>query len=251
MATAQVSTELTARAVNIAGTEIPDWMAGLGALILLIAVLKIILPGKSGEKKRKTKRDRELAAIYERRNEEYKHLTEAMQPLIQLQEDLNGRLKRLMERELKTATQELKRERLESDLKQFETTPYSKLNSWHLKVEGRDGHIPVVRIRNTGTHYGSSGVLGAVDHEDTENWERTFRYVFRNTPGSDHENLHSYAFLTLEDAKRLIEQSFIYCVSELPFGFTPDMLGLTEGPSPEQIIRSNPATGHSTSHFAR
>ena len=238
---------IVARAYSIGGQDVPVWLVWIGGAILGLIVLKLLFFRESTAKKDARKRQEWQA----RQEEEFAPLIDAMQPLIKLQEDLNGRLKRLMERELKTATQELKRERLESDLKQFTEGRYSKLNSWHFNVFEKHGFMPVIRVRTTGSHECPHGVLGAIEFEDTEKWERTFRYLFKNVPVADHENHRDYAIFTLPDAKRFLEQCFIVGVNELPFGFTPEMLGLQEGPKPIELVRANPAGSPSSSHFAK
>lgn len=237
---------LTARAYTIGGQQIPEWFVWGAAAIGILLLFKLFFSGGSDKKDA-----RKRQAWQARQEEEYAPLIAAMQPLISLQEDLNERLKRLMERELKTATKELKRERLESDLTQFTQSRYSKLNSWHLNLFEKDGFMPVIRIRTTGGYECPHGALGAVEYEDTEKWERGFRYLFKNVPVADHENNRDYALFSLEDAKRFMEQCFVVAVSELPFGFTPEMLGLQDGPKPIDLVRANPAGSASTWHFAK
>lgn len=250
MARIELANTILARAITIGDMDIPDIYVWGGAAILFYIFLKLIRPKKSADERRKDGLIAQKAARDAAKEEEYSDLIEAMQPFLNLQEDLNQRLKSLLERELKSTTNELKREHLERDLGNFSTTKDGRLTSIFLGVKERPGSMPVIRFVRTKGLPASHTVLGAIRHEDTEKWERGFRYLFKEVSMVDGDSGHTFAVMDKEDAIALVKRIFVLTASQMPYGFTAETFGLEDG-SPHEIIKGNPVKGHHwPTHFA-
>lgn len=239
-----------ARGIAIGGTDIPDVYVWIGGAILLAIFLKLVMSWKSPATRRKDNAIAKRAADIAVREEEYKDLIEAMQPLLDLQAHLNQELKSRLERELRSTTNELKREHLERNLSEFSTMSDGRMTSIFLDVKERPGSMPVISFVRTKTLPAAYSVLGAVRHEDTEKWERGFRYLFKEVSMVEGDSGRALAYLDEAAAVSLLKRIFVLTASQLPFGFTAETFGLESG-SPHEIIKANPVQGdHWPRHFA-
>ncbi|GGA07935.1 hypothetical protein GCM10010923_17550 [Blastomonas marina] len=183
------------------------------------------------------------------RDEAIERLFEGMQPLVRHAEALNRRLRDLLERDLQGNIPDLKREKLESELGRIFDDELAQPNSMHLWLRRIGESGPVFEFSDTASRSFHDRFMGPVDHDDTEKWEKTVAYaVLRWDIQGDYYT--GMALLDLDAAKTLLDRLMWLHVEQMPFGYTPEMLGVEPG-SVQDLIAENKAYPQVGPYFKR
>lgn len=205
------------------------------ALVVLVArrLMKreTIDPEEAALKERFAKQDADDAA-------ELDMLRKAYAPLIAHAEDLNRRMHALLQRDYEGATQDLKRERLEGEMRRAGASDFIEPTSMALYLNRyTDRGIPYFQFLGNKSEQMDDYRLGPAAIDDTENWERKPVFVLARY-GREGETVTPVAHFDLDQARTFFDRVMAMHIEEMPFGYTADMIGLKPG-SVNALISEN------------